>query len=86
MAHGSPQWIAVLPTILLGFRTNWKEDLQTTTAEMIYSVPIKLSGKFLCTSKQNVVPATFVGRLRESMQRLSSPTTRHHGQNTIFLS
>ncbi|GFT03159.1 uncharacterized protein NPIL_305481 [Nephila pilipes] len=86
MVHGSVQWTTVLPTILLGFRTTWKEDLQATPAEMIYGTPIMLLGEFLCPSKQNADSATFVGRFRESMQRLSPLTTRHHGQNTIFVS
>ncbi|GFT38504.1 retrovirus-related Pol polyprotein from transposon 17.6 [Nephila pilipes] len=27
MAHGNAQWTTVLPTILMGFRATWKEDL-----------------------------------------------------------
>ncbi|GFS53878.1 transposon Ty3-I Gag-Pol polyprotein [Trichonephila inaurata madagascariensis] len=68
------------------FRATWKEGLQTTTAEMIYGDPIRLPGEFLCPSKSSLDPVTFVGRLRETMQRLSPPTTRHHGQHTIFVS
>ncbi|GFS98067.1 hypothetical protein TNCV_2855121 [Trichonephila clavipes] len=86
MAHGSSQWTTVLPTILMGFRATWKEDLQATAAEMIYGAPIRLPGEFLYPSKQSADPVTFVGRLRESMQRLSPPTTQHHGQHTIFVS
>ncbi|GFY18347.1 retrovirus-related Pol polyprotein from transposon 412 [Trichonephila clavipes] len=84
MAHGSSQWTSVLPTILIGFRATWKEDLQATAAEIIYGAPIRLPGEFLCPSKQRADPVTFVGRLRESMQRLSPPTTQYHGQHTIF--
>ncbi|GFQ79260.1 retrovirus-related Pol polyprotein from transposon 412 [Trichonephila clavata] len=69
----------------MGFRASWKEDLQATTAEMIYGAPIRLPGEFLCPSKLSADPVTFVARLRESMQRLSPPTTRHHGQQTIFV-
>ncbi|GFS51768.1 retrovirus-related Pol polyprotein from transposon 412 [Trichonephila inaurata madagascariensis] len=83
MAYGNSQWTIVLPTILMGFRATWKEDLHATTAEMIYGAPIRLPGEFLCPSKSSVYPVTFVGRLRESMQRLSPPTTQHHGQHTI---
>ncbi|GFS94539.1 hypothetical protein TNCV_2015401 [Trichonephila clavipes] len=50
---------------------------QWTTASRRISMPI---------SKQSADPVTFVGRLRESMQRLSPPTTQHHGQHTIFVS
>ncbi|GFS81592.1 retrovirus-related Pol polyprotein from transposon 412, partial [Nephila pilipes] len=84
MAHGNAQWTTVLPTILMGFRATWKEDLQATTAEMIYGAPIRLPGEFLCPSKPSADPVTFVGRLRETMQRLSPPTTQHHGHHTIF--
>ncbi|GFX38968.1 retrovirus-related Pol polyprotein from transposon 412 [Trichonephila clavipes] len=52
----------------------------------LWSSPIRLPGEFLCPSKQSADPVTFVGRLRESMQRLSPPTTQHHGQHTIFVS
>ncbi|GFT73364.1 transposon Ty3-I Gag-Pol polyprotein [Nephila pilipes] len=86
MAHGNAQWTTVLPTILMGFRATWKEDLQATTAEMIYGAPIRLPGEFLCPSKPSADPVTFVGRLRETMQRLSPPTTQHHGHRTIFVS
>ncbi|GFS43327.1 integrase catalytic domain-containing protein [Nephila pilipes] len=82
-----------LPTIFLGsylllylLRATWKEDLQVTTTEIIYGAPIRLPGQFLWQSKQNEAPVTFVGRLKKSMQRLSPPTTRHQGQNTIFVS
>ncbi|GFU11609.1 retrovirus-related Pol polyprotein from transposon 412 [Nephila pilipes] len=85
MVQGRAQWTTVLPTILLGFRATWKEDLQVTTTEMIYGTPIRLPGEFLCPSEQNEDPAAFVGRFRESMQRLSPPKTLHHGQNTIFV-
>ncbi|GFT48817.1 transposon Ty3-I Gag-Pol polyprotein [Nephila pilipes] len=86
MAHGNAQWTTVLPTILMGFRATWKEDLQATTAEMIYGAPIRLPGEFLCPSKPSADPVTFVGRLRETMQRLSPPKTQHHGHCTIFVS
>ncbi|GFS70976.1 transposon Ty3-I Gag-Pol polyprotein [Nephila pilipes] len=86
MGHGNAQWTTVLPTILMGFQATWKKDLQATTAEMIYRAPIRLPGEFLCPSKPSADPVTFVVRLRETMQRLSPPTTQHHGHHTIFVS
>ncbi|GFY77332.1 retrovirus-related Pol polyprotein from transposon 412 [Trichonephila inaurata madagascariensis] len=86
MAHENAQLTIVLPTILMGFRVTWKEDLQAATSEMIYGAPIRLPGEFLCPSKPSADPVTFEGRLGESMQRLSLPTTRNHGQHTIFVS
>ncbi|GFT68752.1 transposon Ty3-I Gag-Pol polyprotein [Nephila pilipes] len=53
---------------------------------MIYGASIRLPGELLYPNKQKADPAVFVGRLRESTQRLSQPMTRYHGQNTIFMS
>ncbi|GFQ92144.1 hypothetical protein TNCT_65961 [Trichonephila clavata] len=60
----------------MGFRATWKEDLQATTAEMIFGIPIRLPGEYLCRSKRSADPVTFVGRPRKSMQPLSLPTSR----------
>ncbi|GFY70889.1 uncharacterized protein TNIN_200421 [Trichonephila inaurata madagascariensis] len=85
MAQRNAQWTIVLPTILMGFRATWKDDLQATTANMIYGAPIRFPGEFLCPLKPSADPITFVGRLRDSMQRLSPPTYRYHDQHTIFV-
>ncbi|GFT38502.1 retrovirus-related Pol polyprotein from transposon 412 [Nephila pilipes] len=53
---------------------------------MICEALVRLPGEFLCPSKPSADPVTLMGRLRESMQRLSRPTTRHHGHHTIFVS
>ncbi|GIY86502.1 reverse transcriptase [Caerostris extrusa] len=45
ISHSTSQ-CTVLPTILMGFRAAWKEDLQATTAEMLYGTPIRLPGEF----------------------------------------
>ncbi|GFT31388.1 hypothetical protein NPIL_557431 [Nephila pilipes] len=59
--------MVVLSTILLGFRATWKEDLQAATAEMIYGASLRLPGEFLCPSKQNADPTTFVGEFKASI-------------------
>ncbi|GFY47297.1 retrovirus-related Pol polyprotein from transposon 412 [Trichonephila inaurata madagascariensis] len=86
MAHGNAQWTIVLPTILMGFRATWKEDLQTTTVEMIYGAHIRLPGEFLCPSKSSADPITFVERLGSQCRVSHPPTSRYHGQHTIFVS
>ncbi|GBN93687.1 hypothetical protein AVEN_110325-1 [Araneus ventricosus] len=82
MAHGKVQWSSALPTILLGFRTTWKEDLEATTAEMVYGAPIRLPGEFLSPTTDSPDPqdpSTFVGKLKEVVQSLLPPKTHHHG-------
>ncbi|GFR29446.1 retrovirus-related Pol polyprotein from transposon 412 [Trichonephila clavata] len=65
----------------MGFRATWKEDLQATTAEMIFGIPIRLPGEYLCRSKRSADPVTFVGR---PGNQCSLSHFRHHGQHTIF--
>ncbi|KAF8796809.1 Gag-Pol polyprotein like [Argiope bruennichi] len=86
MAHGKVKWSLALPTILLGFRATWKEDLEATTAEMLYGAPIRLPGEFLSPAVDSPDPSTFVGKLREVMQRLLPPKPQLHGPQTVFVS
>lgn len=51
--HQSGQWTKVLPTVLLGIRSAWKDDLQATAAELLYGQTLRLPGEFLTPSQQN---------------------------------
>ncbi|GBL74419.1 Retrovirus-related Pol polyprotein from transposon 412 [Araneus ventricosus] len=84
MAHGKVQWSSALPTILLGFRATWKEDLEATTAEMVYGAPIRLSGEFL--SPTTTRSFYFCRKYKEVMQHLLPPKTQQHGQHSVFVS
>nr|XP_015911934.1 uncharacterized protein LOC107442797 [Parasteatoda tepidariorum] len=85
-AYSKSQWTRVLPTILLGFRAAGKEDLQATTAEMVYGTPIRLPGEFLCPSTGTADPTNFVGKLKETMQELLPVKSRHRGHGAVFVS
>ncbi|CAK9813882.1 Gag-Pol polyprotein [Anthophora plagiata] len=50
--HEDKNWLEVLPTVLLGLRTSFKEDLGATAAEMLYGETLRLPGEFLGTSCQ----------------------------------
>ncbi|GBM20529.1 hypothetical protein AVEN_61064-1 [Araneus ventricosus] len=86
MAHGKVQWSSELPSIFLEFRATKKKDLEATTAEMVYGASIRLPGEFLSPTTDNPDSSTFVGKLKEVMQRLLPPKTQHHGQHTVFIS
>jgi hypothetical protein len=36
MCHADQHWTEVLPLVLLGIRTAFKEDLQASVAELVY--------------------------------------------------
>ncbi|XP_070172275.1 uncharacterized protein [Polyergus mexicanus] len=66
-------WTEVLPTILLGIRAAWKEDLQATLAEL------EQQGQE--TEQQ---ADTIVEKLRKTMQQLR-PVIKRHGQKAVFI-
>ena len=51
MWHAGEQWTEALPLILLSIRTSYKEDLQSSIAELVYGETLRVAGEFL-------VPAT----------------------------
>ncbi|UYV66811.1 hypothetical protein LAZ67_4002935 [Cordylochernes scorpioides] len=44
--HDSTSWSSKLPPVLLGIRSSLREDLNTTTAELVYGKPLPLLGTF----------------------------------------
>ncbi|GIY48496.1 reverse transcriptase [Caerostris darwini] len=79
-------WNIVIPTIILGIRAAWKEDLQATTAEMLYGTPIRLSGEFLSPSSSTIDPATFVDKFRETTQEFFPLTPKQQAHRAVLIS
>lgn len=87
MCHSNENWVEVLPLVLLGMRTAWKDDLSTSSAELVYGEELRLPGDYFeSTSRQNPVDYTnFVHRIRSHIQSFkSSPITRH-GTHKVFV-
>jgi len=51
--HENNRWTKTLPTILLGIRAAWREDLNATTAELVYGETLRLPGQFLSNQHRN---------------------------------
>ncbi|KAF8785214.1 Retrovirus-related Pol polyprotein like [Argiope bruennichi] len=64
MAHGKVQWSLALPTILFEFRATWKEDLEATTAEVLYGAPISIPGEFFIWPPENISGPYLSGQSR----------------------
>ena len=81
------QWMDALPLVLLGIRTAFKDDLQCTTAELVYGLTLCLPGEFICPSPSppHESPAEYVTKLKVAMQCLSSTPPRHHSQRATFI-
>ena len=78
MCHADENWSEILPLVLLGIRSAWKEDLSTCSAELVYGEPIHLPSDFMhYSAPMNVVPdySDFISRLRSYTRNLQ-PLTR----------
>ncbi|KAG8187451.1 hypothetical protein JTE90_009522 [Oedothorax gibbosus] len=63
-AYDTSEWAAALPTLLLGFRTAFKEDLRATSSELVYGQTIRLPGVFFDPTPTEATPQQLVEELR----------------------
>ena len=55
------QWVKSLPLVLLGIRTNVKQDINCTSAELVYGTTLRLPGEFFqCSDQQKMDGSYFV--------------------------
>ncbi|KAL0861284.1 hypothetical protein ABMA27_008845 [Loxostege sticticalis] len=86
MCHSSTSWTEVLPLVLLGIRSAWKDDIQASAAELVYGEPLRLPGEFF-TPTPNVShdPTSFTSRLRLHMARLTPEPASRHSTKTFYV-
>ena len=80
--HENKNWLEVLPTVMLGLRNSYKDDIKATAAEMIYGTPLRLPGEFFIDTE----PGKFtIDRFRRYMQTIRPTPTRHHSRRSYFI-
>lgn len=80
MAHDNMHWVEALPLVLLGIRSAFKEDINATTAELVYGEPLRLPGELLTapTNETAVAASDLLARLRQHFAQLRPvPAARH---------
>lgn len=86
MAHNDTRWTDVLPVVLLGLRSAWKDDLKCSAAEMVYGEPLRIPGEFFQTTNSNTLqPAEFVSQLREYISKVKPVPASSHCTKSIFV-
>lgn len=70
------QWSEVLPLILLGLRTNIKDDVGYSPAELLYGENINLPNTIQPLSDEITDPTDFISKLRIYFENLRSPEVR----------
>lgn len=85
MCHNSSNWVEILPTILLGLRSSWKDDLKASAAEMVYGTTLRLPGEYFVNEPPSPDQSNFVGKLRDHMRQLRPIPTAHHDKRKPFV-
>lgn len=79
-------WTEVLPLVLLGIRSAWKDDVKASAAEMVYGEPLRLPGEFFNPTSPGMVDFTdFAARLRLHIAKLSPEPGNRHGQKAFYI-
>lgn len=68
--------VEYFPTVLLGLRISYKEDIKTSAAELLYGSTLRISGEFFDTEDPPINPETFIEKLlklRIYMRQLRVP-------------
>ena len=74
-----PNWIDELPWVLLGIRTAPKEDLRTSSAELVYGAPLTVPGDFVAAPNTTASPDTLLRTLHRKVQGFMPVPTSQHG-------
>lgn len=86
MCHADSSWTESLPLVLLGIRSALKEDLGTSSAELLYGEPLRLPGEFFAPSTSGTTDITdFTARLRSFAEKLRPSPASRHSTNKIFV-
>jgi hypothetical protein len=84
MCHGDEQWTESLPLVLLGIRTAYKEDLQSSAAELVYGEPLRVPGELLVPAAPKIEASSLIQQLRRHMDQLRpTPAARHASPATF---
>jgi hypothetical protein len=76
-----PNWVDELPWVLLGLRTAPKEDLGSSSAELVYGSPLAVPGDFFPDSQPNSTSQE-LQRQRDRVGSLKPTPTSAHGGET----
>lgn len=84
MCHPIVSWVDILPTVLLGLRSAFKEDLKASPADFLYGGQLRLPNEFYEDNSQQSDSAEFLQKLREHFKILRLVPTAHHTKSKMF--
>jgi cleavage and polyadenylation specificity factor subunit 1 len=85
--ENTTNWVEKLPSVLLGIRTSFKEDLNATTAEMVYGTTLRLPGEFFhnSTDARSNTRIDFLQNLKAVMREIKPVPASNHSKRDTFI-
>ncbi|XP_039304381.1 uncharacterized protein K02A2.6-like [Solenopsis invicta] len=84
MCHQTKNWLESLPSVLLGLRSCFKEDLKASPAELLYGTTLRIPGGFFIEEDFPADPEIFLEKHRIHMRNVRSSPTSHHIKKSPF--
>ncbi len=81
----TPNWLDELPWVLLGIRTAPKEDLRSSSAELVYGTPLTVPGDFVAKPQSQPDSSSILPHLRELVSKFTPIPTSNHGKSKVSL-
>jgi len=84
-AEGNQQWTEVLPTVLLGLRTSFKEDIKASAVELVLGTTLRIPGEYFASEEPTGYPQMFTEKFRNYMRLVRATPTTHHTRTKAFI-
>lgn len=86
VCHADEKWTESLPLVMLGIRTSFKEDLQASSAELVYGESLRLPGEFFESTIAGTTDVSdFSARLKNITEKLRPVPTSRHAKPRVFV-
>ncbi|KYN04622.1 Pro-Pol polyprotein, partial [Cyphomyrmex costatus] len=84
MCHNSSNWANLLPTVLLGLRTQVRLDTGTSPAEFLFGTTLRIPGEFVTDNDFIPDPQIFVNDFRTFMRDCKPVPVTHKYKKRVF--
>ncbi|XP_014207681.1 uncharacterized protein LOC106638832 [Copidosoma floridanum] len=78
MCHNSPNWVKLLPIVLLGLHTAVRSDRGASPAEFLYGTILRFPGEYFVPHDFFANPRIFIENYRQHMRELKPTPVEHH--------